>query len=250
MPGHDVIVVGFSAGGVEALTRIIADLPADLPAAILIVHHFPAHSVSTLPRILRRVGGLPAAHAVDGERIRPGHIYVGRPQRHLLVNGDRIQLSHGPKENGYRPAIDSLFRTAARSYGPRVIGVLLSGTLDDGTNGLQVIKQCGGLAVVQRPEEALFGDMPANAMQLVAVDYVESAAALGRLLTRLVSQSAALHAATERFQEAAAEGERNSESIRQLLLSGTPDDSGVVTEPKATEASASFMRAASGKSSR
>src|SRR5436309_10063065 len=131
MPGHDIIVVGFSAGGLEALTRMIPDLPSDLPAAILIVHHFPAHSISALPRILRRVGSLPAAHAVDGERIRPGHIYISRPQRHLLVNGDRIQLSRGPMENGHRPAIDPLFRTAARTYGPRVIWVLLSGTLED-----------------------------------------------------------------------------------------------------------------------
>jgi two-component system, chemotaxis family, protein-glutamate methylesterase/glutaminase len=192
MPGHDVIVVGFSAGGVEALTQVVRDLPPELPAAVLIVHHFPAHSISALPRILSRVGKLRAAHAVDGERIRPGRIYVSRPERHLLVNGERIQLSRGPKENGHRPAIDPLFRTAGRSYGPRVIGVLLSGTLDDGTDGLRVIKECGGLAVVQRPEDALFGDMPSSAMELVQVDHVESAAALGPLLTRLVSGSPAV----------------------------------------------------------
>lgn len=192
MPGHDIIVIGFSAGGVEALTRVIRDLPSELPAAILIAHHFPAHSISALPRILSRVGKIHAAHGVDGERIRPGHIYVSRPERHLLVDGDRIQLSRGPKENGNRPAIDPLFRTAARSYGPRVIAVLLSGTLDDGTDGMRVVKACGGLTVVQRPEDALFGDMPSNAMQLVPVDYVESAAGLGALLTRLVSEPAAV----------------------------------------------------------
>jgi two-component system chemotaxis response regulator CheB len=192
LPGHDIIVIGFSAGGVEALTRVIRDLPHDLPAAILIVHHFPSHSISALPGILTRLGKMPAAHGVEGERIRPGRIYIARPGRHLLVNGDRIQLSRGPKENGHRPAIDPLFRSAARSYGPRVIGVLLSGTLDDGSYGLQVIKDCGGLAVVQRPEDAIFGDMPANAMQLVQVDRVESAAGLGALLTRLVSEPAAV----------------------------------------------------------
>jgi len=192
MPGHDIIVIGFSAGGVEALTRVIPDLPSQLAAAILIVHHFPAHSISALPRILRRLGRIHAAHAVDGDRIRPEHIYISQPERHLLVNGDRIQLSRGPKENGHRPAIDPLFRTAARSYGPRVIGVLLSGTLDDGTDGLRIIKECGGLAVVQSPEDALFGDMPSNALQLVPVDHVEPAAALGALLTKLVSEPAAL----------------------------------------------------------
>jgi two-component system chemotaxis response regulator CheB len=192
MPGHDVIVIGFSAGGVEALTRLVRDLPSELPAAILIVHHFPARSISALPRILSRVGKLPASHGVDGERIRPGHIYIARPERHLLVDGDRIQLSPGPKENRHRPAIDPLFRTAARSYGTRVIAVLLSGTLDDGTDGMRVVKTCGGLTVVQRPEDALFGDMPSNAMHLVSVDYVESAAGLGALLTRLVSEPAAV----------------------------------------------------------
>jgi two-component system chemotaxis response regulator CheB len=192
MPGHDIIVIGFSAGGVEALTRVVRDLPSELPAAILIVHHFPAHSTSALPRILSRVGKLHASHGVDGERIRTGHIYISRPERHLLVNGDQIQLSRGPKENGHRPAIDPLFRTAARSYGPRVIAVLLSGTLDDGADGMRVVKACGGLTAVQRPEDALFGDMPSNAMQLVPVDHVESAAGLGPLLTRLVSQPAAV----------------------------------------------------------
>jgi two-component system chemotaxis response regulator CheB len=192
MPGHDVIVIGFSAGGVEALTRVIRDLPSELPAAILIVHHFPGHSISALPRILNRVGKIPAAHAMDGELIRPGHIYVARPERHLLVDGDRVQLSRGPKENGHRPAIDPLFRTAARSYGPRVIGVVLSGTLDDGTDGMRVVKRCGGLTVVQRPDDAIFGDMPSNAMQLVAPDHIESAAGLGALLTRLVSQPVAV----------------------------------------------------------
>jgi len=187
MPGREIIVVGFSAGGVEALTRMIPDLPSDFPAAILIVQHFPGHSVSLLPRILSRLGHLPATHGVDGERIRPGHIYVSCPERHLLVNGDRIRLSRGPKEKGHRPAIDPLFRTAARSYGPRVVGVLLSGTLDDGTDGLRVIKQCGGLAVVQQPEDAIFGDMPANAMRLVSVDHVEPAATLGALLVTVVS---------------------------------------------------------------
>jgi two-component system chemotaxis response regulator CheB len=134
---------------------------------------------------------MPATHGIDGERIRPGRIYISRPERHLLVNGNRIQLSRGPKENGHRPAIDPLFRTAARSYGPRVIGVLLSGTLDDGTYGLRVIKEYGGLAVVQRPEDALFGDMPSSALRLVQVDHVESAAQMGGLLTRLICEPAA-----------------------------------------------------------
>lgn len=188
MPGHDVVVIGFSAGGVEALARLVAELPNDFPAAIFVVHHFPAESVSALPNILRRAGPLDAAHPTNGQKIEPGRIYVGRPDQHLLIRGDRILLTRGPRENGHRPGIDPLFRTAAKSYGSRAIGVVLSGTLDDGTLGLMMIKQHGGVTVVQDPEEALYQGMPLSAIQKVAVDYVLPIAEIATLLVRLAHE--------------------------------------------------------------
>jgi two-component system chemotaxis response regulator CheB len=128
MPGHDIIVTGSSAGGIEALTQLVRGLPADLPAALFVVQHFPAGVASMLPHILRRAGHLPAAHAVDGEPIQPGRIYVAPPDYHLLVKRGYVRVTPGPRENLARPAVDPLFRTAARAYGPRVVAVVLSGT--------------------------------------------------------------------------------------------------------------------------
>lgn len=188
MSAYKVVVVGFSAGGVEALARLVAELPADLPAALLVAHHFPAESVSALPNILRRVGRLPAAHPVDGQQIEPGRIYVARPDQHLLVKGDRLRLTRGPRENRHRPSVDALFRTAGRSWGPRAIGVLLSGSLDDGTAGLFVLKSCGGTAVVQDPAEALYPGMPENAIRQVGAHHVVPISAMAPLLVRLVHE--------------------------------------------------------------
>jgi two-component system chemotaxis response regulator CheB len=143
MANRDVVVVGASAGGVEALRVLVSGLPADFPAALLVVVHVPRSAPSALSRIMRRSGLLPAATAVDGEPIRRGRIYVAAADRHLLVIDGRLRLSRGPTENGHRPAIDPLFRSAARSYGPRVIGVVLSGSRDDGAAGLAVIRDAG-----------------------------------------------------------------------------------------------------------
>ena len=185
-PGHDIIVVGASAGGVEALGELVSLLPADLPAAVFIVLHIPAYGTSVLPGILSRRGPLPAVHPADGEAIRQGRIYVAPPDHHLLLEKDgTVRLTRGPHENGHRPAVDTLFRSAARAYGPRVIGVVLTGTLDDGTAGLQVVKRRGGLAVVQDPEEALFASMPRAAIEAVAVDHVAALAEIGSTLARL-----------------------------------------------------------------
>ena len=181
----DVIVVGASAGGVEALSDLAGRLPADLPAAVLIVLHIPAHSESVLPRILSRRGRLPAVHPRDGEALRPGHIYIAPPDYHLLVQKGRVRLTRGPAENGHRPAIDTLFRSAAISYGSRAAGVVLTGTLDDGTAGLLAIKEQGGLALVQDPDDALFQSMPRSAIENVAVDYVQPLPALADTLVRL-----------------------------------------------------------------
>jgi two-component system, chemotaxis family, protein-glutamate methylesterase/glutaminase len=171
MPGHDIIVVGASSGGVETLKQIVAALPPDLPAAMFIVLHRPAIGPNLLAEILQRVSPLAVADAVDGQAITQGHIYIGPPDRHLLIEQERIRLSRGPKENRFRPAIDPLFRSAALAYGPRVIGVVLTGNLDDGTAGLWTIKDRGGIAIVQDPQEAMYPSMPSSALANVEVDY-------------------------------------------------------------------------------
>lgn len=185
MPGHDIIVVGASAGGVEALTTLVRGLPADLPAAVFVVLHIPATSTSMLPQILSRAGALSAYHPADGDPIRHGKIYVAPPDRHLLVDQDIVRVIQGPRENACRPAVDPLFRTAARAYGPRVSGVVLTGGLDDGTAGLLAIKRRGGIAVVQDPATALVSSMPESALRYVEVDHCATLAELAPLLTRL-----------------------------------------------------------------
>src|SRR3954471_7113799 len=181
-----LIVVGASAGGVEALTELVAELPAGLPAALAVVLHVAPSGTSVLPAILNRAGQLSARPARDGDAIEAGCIYVAPPDQHLVVDDGRLGLRHGPRENGHRPAIDPLFATAAETFGPRVIGVVLTGTLDDGSSGLAAIKHHGGVAVVQDPDDALFSGMPASAIARVAVDHVVPLAALAPLLVSLV----------------------------------------------------------------
>jgi len=181
-----LIVMGGSAGGVEAAAEVVRHLPADIPAAVCIVIHFPVTSASRLPHILNKTGVLKAEHAASGQVIERGRIYVAPPDFHLLVGNGQLLLSRGPRYNGTRPAIDPLFRTAARAYGPRVIGVLLSGTLDDGVAGLELIRERGGLTMVQDPNDALFDTLPRSAMLAVAVDRVLPADQIGPELGRLV----------------------------------------------------------------
>ena len=182
----DIIVVGASAGGVETLCEFVHGLPSDLPAAVFIVLHIGPGSPGTLPNILGRRTKLPVAHAVDGEPVVPGRVYVAPPDGHLLVT-DRgtIRIGRGPKENGHRPSIDVLFRSAAAAYGPRVVGVVLSGTRDDGTAGLRAIHQRGGRAMVQDPEEALFPQMPRSALAGDNPDYVLPVARIAEVVTEL-----------------------------------------------------------------
>jgi two-component system chemotaxis response regulator CheB len=192
MPARDIIVVGASAGGVDALARLVGSLPPGLPASILIVCHFPEGARSALPTILSRSGPLLASHARDGEPFHPGHIYIAPPDRHLLVDLERrLRLTRGPRENHYRPAVDPLFRSAARHYGPHVVGVVLTGGLSDGTGGLMAIRSAGGLAVVQDPADAVAVGMPQSATQIAGADYVVALADLAPLLVELVQGRAA-----------------------------------------------------------
>jgi two-component system chemotaxis response regulator CheB len=201
MPGKAIIVIGASAGGVGALRTIAAGLAADIGAPICVVQHVGRHR-SELPKILAQSGPLPAAHAEDGEALTDGRIYVAPPDCHLLIDDGRARLTHGPRENFARPAIDPLFRTAAESCGARAIGVILSGRLSDGAAGLYEIKRRGGAAVVQSPEDAEHPDMPASALAHVAVDYNVAVADLAPLLARLVGEKAGEAAAPQPEQEA------------------------------------------------
>jgi two-component system, chemotaxis family, protein-glutamate methylesterase/glutaminase len=190
MPGHDIIVVGASAGGVEALVTLGRTLSEDLPAAIFVVLHIPAEVPSMLPRLLSRSGSLLAVHAIDGAAIEYGRIYVAPPDHHLLVERGKMRVVRGPKENRHRPAVDPLFRSAANAYGPRVVGVVLTGALDDGTAGLLAVKRRGGVAIVQDPDEALYPSMPASAVASVAIDYILPLSGMGSLLVRLANEQA------------------------------------------------------------
>jgi two-component system chemotaxis response regulator CheB len=186
-PRH-IIVIGASAGGVEGLTRLVGGLAPDIGAALFVTLHFPPNSTSALPRILTRAGDLPAMHASDGQEIEEGKIYLARPDHHLLIFRDHVRLYRGPRENGNRPAVDPMFRSAAIAYGPRVTGVVLSGNLDDGTSGLLAIKRRGGTAVVQDPEDAMFPAMPQSAIEHVAIDHVVKLDRLAALLNELAKR--------------------------------------------------------------
>jgi two-component system chemotaxis response regulator CheB len=194
MSNRDIVVIGSSAGGVEALSTIVRELPADLKAAVFIVQHITPEATSILPEILRRAGRVPAHHAVDGEPIAYGRIYVAPPDNHLVLRDGVVRIVHGPRENRSRPAVDPLFRSAAVSYGTRVIGVVLSGALDDGTAGLYAIKARGGLAIVQDPADALIPSMPRSALEYVSVDHRVPADEIGPLLARVTSQPVAASA--------------------------------------------------------
>lgn len=171
MATRDTIVIGTSAGGVQALITLVANLPADLPAAVFIVLHVSPNLPSLLPTILARDSNLPVAHATDGEAIMHGRVYVAPPDQHLIIEDSQLKLVHGPKENLHRPSIDALFRSAAHWAGPRVIGVVLTGARDDGKVGMGAIKHRGGITIVQHPEDAAFPSMPMSVMQEIRVDY-------------------------------------------------------------------------------
>jgi two-component system, chemotaxis family, protein-glutamate methylesterase/glutaminase len=214
---RDVIVIGTSAGGLEALKNLIGRIPAGFGAAILIVWHMPPDAPGILPQILSRISKLPVLSAQDGQTIEAGHVYVATPDHHLMVehlmvdhpmvDSGKIRVTHGPKENFFRPSVDVLFRSAAGAFGPRVIGVVLTGMLDDGASGLYAVKKCGGLAVVQDPVDAPYPEMPINAMKAVNVDYSVPLRDMGKLLVRLTAESQIQRQSEAPCQSEARQGE-------------------------------------------
>lgn len=189
-PDFSIVVIGASAGGVPALQAVVASLPADLAAAVFVVLHIRPDAVSRLPEIISRSGPLSAQQAEDGDKIRAGCIYVAKPDHHLLVDKTHVGVKKGPKENRFRPAIDALFRSAAYTHGPRVIGVVLSGALDDGTSGLWSIKRLGGTTIVQDPREASFDSMPLSALEQVDIDHTLPTNEIGQKVAQLVGEGA------------------------------------------------------------
>ena len=190
MANRDVAVLAASAGGLEALRAVLGGLPPDHEGVVLVVLHMAPAGGSTVADILDRSGPLPAREAVDGEALEPGRVYVCKADHHLLVADGHVLVRKGPKENGHRPAADPLFRSVARYHGPRAVGVVLSGTLSDGTSGLYAVRRAGGVAVVQSPEDALFEGMPTSALEQVGADHVLTAAEIGPLLGRLALEPA------------------------------------------------------------
>jgi two-component system chemotaxis response regulator CheB len=188
---RDVVVIGGSAGGVEAVLRIVEALPARLAARLFLVIHVPPTGPSVLPRILERRGKLAARHPRDGELTEPSIIYVAPPDHHLLVRLDEVGVVRGPRENGHRPAVDPLFRSAAATYGRRVIAVILSGNLDDGAAGLRAVAEAGGATIIQDPDDAAHPGMPLSARSLVPEAEVLPLAAIAERIVALVGSPVA-----------------------------------------------------------
>lgn len=235
-PPVRIIAIGASAGGVQALRRLIAELPVDLPAAVLVAQHVSPTARSVMPDILSRAGRLPCRHAREGDAIGTAAIYVAPPDRHLLVARDRLLVRRGPRENGTRPAADALFRSAAVSHGPAVIGVVLTGMLDDGTAGLVAIRRCGGIGVVQDPDDADWPDMPRNAIRgdspMHCLPLADMASLLGRLVREPLGPSPPVPEGI-RLEALIAEGEganMDVEPIGQVSPISCPACGGVLNE--------------------
>jgi two-component system chemotaxis response regulator CheB len=191
MQRRDIIVIGASSGGIGALKELVAGLPGDLKASVFITLHVAPYSLGILPEILEQAGSLRASNAKDWERIEPGHIYVAPPDHHLLVEASGyMRVTRGPRENRFRPAVDPLFRSAAHAFGPRVVGVILTGWLDDGTAGLWAVKERGGTAIVQHPDDSFAPAMPLNAIKHVEVDHILPLKDIAPLLARLTETPA------------------------------------------------------------
>jgi two-component system chemotaxis response regulator CheB len=221
-PRH-IVAIGTSAGGIEALRRLVAELPEDFPAAVAIVLHTSPRSPGIVADILNRSGPLPAVSPTGAERLVAGRIYVAPPDYHMLIEPGRVGVRKGPKENRFRPAIDPLFRSAAQVYGPNGIGVVLTGHLDDGAAGLWAIKQLGGVTIVQDPYDALVPSMPQSALDSVSVDHVVPLSQIPSLLVQLTARPARddLHRSTDATRrEGAEELHRQADTLRQMATCG------------------------------
>ncbi|TDB67555.1 chemotaxis protein CheB [Arundinibacter roseus] len=188
MEKQNIVVVGSSAGGVMALKELVSSFPKNFEASICIVQHLAADANSQLPSILSAAGSLPAVNPKDGQKLQPGHIYIAPADRHMILFDEQILVKKGPKENRFRPSIDVLMRSAAIEYGPRVIGVVLTGRLSDGTSGLWSVREMGGITITQSPQEALYPQMPQSVLDTFEVDYVLPIAEIGALIVRLVNK--------------------------------------------------------------
>jgi two-component system chemotaxis response regulator CheB len=218
---RDIVVIGASAGGVQALDELVERFPPELPASVFVVLHLAAGGRSVLPAILARLGSLPASVPEERQLPERGHIYVAPPDRHLLLVGQEVRLTGGPRENGHRPAIDPLFRSAARTYGPRVIAAVLSGTLDDGAAGSRMIRDRGGVVIVQHPDDALYADMPRNTLEIAGADSVLPAAEIAARICEFID--APLPEGLEDV-ERAEEQEANEIMDAQLAVNGVPTE--------------------------
>jgi two-component system chemotaxis response regulator CheB len=239
MNNRDIIVIGGSSGATAPLKRILGALPTDLPAAVFIVLHIPARSIGILSTVASAAGVLPVHQAEDGMRIDPGNIYLAVPDHHLILTEGHIRLGRGPRENMARPAIDPLFRSAAAAYGSRVIGVVLSGFLNDGASGLEAIKRCGGVAIVQDPNDATVDEMPRSALKSVTADLSVPSARIGDVLSDLAREAAGPGVAIPpdiRLEVDIAAGERiDSEVLRKLAVPAAltcPSCGGVMSSVK------------------
>jgi two-component system, chemotaxis family, protein-glutamate methylesterase/glutaminase len=239
MSNRDIIVIGGSAGATAPLKQILGRLPPDLPAAVFIVLHIPAQGIGILSTVVSSAGPLPVRQAENGMKIEPGQVYLAAPDHHLLMSGDHVFLGRGPRENMVRPAIDALFRSAAINYGPRVIGVLLSGLLSDGAAGLNAIKRCGGISVVQDPSDAIADEMPRSALEATIIDLCVPGAGMGDVLSDLARETAgaALPIPPEiRLEVEIAAGERigsdNLLSVADPVALTCPACGGVLSEIK------------------
>lgn len=222
---RDIVVLGASAGGLEAVREILAGLPAGARLSLFVVVHTSPRFPSYLAEALAGASKLPVAYALDGEPIRPARVYVAPPDNHLMIGQGRLRVVRGPRENGHRPAVDALFRTAARHLGSRVVGVVLSGALDCGSVGLRLIKAAGGIAVVQQPEDAAVPDMPRNALHSVQPDYVLPAGRIAGVLQELAARATAAAPVPSR---PAASPERAAPGKNEILA--CPDCGGPLQE--------------------
>jgi two-component system chemotaxis response regulator CheB len=221
---HDIVVVGGSAGALEGLFALVQDVPESLDASICVVLHSAESGLALVPRLLQRRSRLAIRVAADGDRVRRGHLYLPPPDHHLLLKPGRVIVNRGPKQNRFRPAIDPLFVSAATAYGPRAVGILLSGLLDDGVHGLSEIRRAGGIVVVQDPDDAPIPVLPINALQAVRADHVVAASGMGRLLETLSISPARKTAASRQSRKAQSRKAKKETRLMQSDPTRIPKD--------------------------